>query len=328
MSDTVMPPPPTAPELTPSQRRTFDELLAVGTDRPKAPDGLAADLEEKIRRGTSQAVARWTEPSMYFDKSMLATALACDGKVLADRRDAGPSRDVMHPRAVSGIIAHHAIQIAQTHRGQPTAHYVRESVDTKRRNDDRIAEFWSQSSDGDTSDVLMEATSKVQAFLSSWPPLADNWGPVFEQQMQAKVGKLKLSARMDLVLGSPKADGRQTMFLCDFKTGGLNDDKHPMEASFYALVATLRNGVPPFRSTVYSLAAGDWTDPDVNADTLHQVADQVVEAVVTTVDMLTEAREPTLTSGPHCRFCPALATCPAAAADPDVPTPDGAAVSA
>lgn len=293
----------------------------MGTDRPTAPDGLVEDLEEKIRRGTSQAVARWTEPSMAFGKSHLFTALDCDGKVVADRKSSFDPSAMNVPKA-TGILAHHAVQIAQTHPGHPPIHYVRQSVETHRRKDDNgFAPWWADLPMGDQSDVVEQAKSRVGGFLDSWPPLRDEWRWRFEEPVQATVGKLKLTSRMDLILGSAKNNGRQTMFLCDFKSGGLNDDRHPLEADFYALVSTLSHGVPPFRSTVYSLASGDWTDPDVTAEKLHAMADMVVRGVVTTVDMLTEAREPELTSGRHCRFCPALTTCPAAAEDPDVEVP-------
>jgi hypothetical protein len=66
----------------------------------------------------------------------------------------------------------------------------------------------------------------------------------------------------------------------------------------------------PWRSTVYSLASGDWTDPDISIDDQIKTADSVIGAVNSIVDTLTESRPAALTPGDHCRWCPARTTCP------------------
>jgi hypothetical protein len=100
------------------------------------------------------------------------------------------------------------------------------------------------------------------------------------------------------------------MFLCDFKSGDLRDD-HELEARYYALVSTLRNGCAPYRSTVLSLASGEWTEPDVTGDDLIALAHVIVDAVNRHVQILTEQREPNLQPGMHCTWCPAKAACQA-----------------
>jgi hypothetical protein len=102
------------------------------------------------------------------------------------------------------------------------------------------------------------------------------------------------------------------MFLCDFKTGSLHDG-HDLEAMFYALVSTLRFGTAPYRSTVFSVASGDWTDPDVSPTKLRETAKSVVDAVNRYVDVMLERRPATLTADRWCAWCPARNTCPAAA---------------
>jgi hypothetical protein len=61
---------------------------------------------------------------------------------------------------------------------------------------------------------------------------------------------------------------------------------------------------------VYSLASGEYTDPDVTPARLLDTAAVVVDAVVRYVDVLTEAREPVLTPERYCLWCPAKDTCP------------------
>jgi hypothetical protein len=296
------------PLLTPSQLDTFDRLLAIGAERPVAPAGLVEELREKIAAGTADAVSRWTERSLWLGKSQLTQALRCEGQILAE--SSTPRTRGLHPATAVGIVSHRAVQMASTHPGAPPLHYVEQGI-AAALGEDGFREFWINASLAEQSDLTMQMVSRTTAFLDSWPPLDPAWAWRFEESCQAKIGGLTLGARMDLVLGRPRPDGRQTMLLCDLKTGSLSEH-HEIEADFYALVATLRYGVPPFRSTVYSLASGTWTDPDVGAMRLHRVADQVVVAANSIVDMLTSAREAELSGGIWCRWCPARETCPSA----------------
>jgi hypothetical protein len=142
--------------------------------------------------------------------------------------------------------------------------------------------------------------------------LEEVWSPRFEDPISARIGRLTLSSRADLVLGRPRADLRQTLLLVDLKSGNLNED-HADEAQFYALVATLRHRVAPWRSVVYSLASGDYTEPDVTEASLFAIADKVITAVNNMVDALTETRPAALNPGEHCRWCPARDLCPVSA---------------
>lgn len=306
------PPPPTRPpaRLTPEQLRVFDELLAVGGARPFAPAGLVSELRTRIEAGVAGALERWTERSLWLGKAHIATVLRCEGQLAAD---ASHPRDRSLPASSAiGIVTHRAIQLAHTHPGRTAEEYVRLAI-AGSRSEESFADFWDQAPEHVQSDCLVTAVSRLVGFLDAFPPLDPEWTPRFEESIQARVGRLTLSVRPDLILGRPKANGRQSMFIADVKSGELRDF-HTDEAQFYALVSTLRFGCPPFRSTVYSLASGDWTAPDVTAETLRAAADRVVEATNRYVDTLTEARPPRLAPGMHCSWCPARDTCQAHAA--------------
>lgn len=277
--------------LTPTQVRTFNELLAIGGERPYAPPGIVEELAETVAAGTRAPLGAWTERTMWLSKSQLFTVLRCEASLVADA--ATPRAHGLHPATAVGIVAHRAIQLAHTHPGRPVPEYVRVAV-AGARGEEQFGEFWNAADMGAQSDLLMQITSRVTAYLDSWPPLADAWNPRFEESMQAKIGTLTLAARTDLVLGRPRGTGQQTMLITDWKSGALRTDPlgHYDEAMFYALVASLRHGVPPFRSTVYSLASGEWTDPDVTADALRASARQVVSGVTAIVELLTETRTP------------------------------------
>jgi hypothetical protein len=301
---------PAGTPLTPTQLRVFDELLAVGGTRPVAPAGLVDEITRLIVEGTSDALGRWQESSLWQSKAGLSAVRRCEGQVLADHAQ-GRRAGIGRPTAI-GLVVHRAIQLAHTHPDRSPEALVRAAV-AGCRAEDQFADFWDAADDSTQSDVIVEAVNRLCGYLDSFPPLEASWVPRFEDSTVARLRRLTLAARPDLTLGRPRGDGRQTMFLTDFKSGELRDS-HFDEAMFYALVATLRHGCPPFRSCVISLSSGEWTDPDVTSARLVAAAEQVVAGVTARVDVLTEARPPTLTPGHHCGWCPARATCPGAAA--------------
>jgi hypothetical protein len=295
--------------LTPRQIRTLNELLALGGERPYTPADLADRLEEHLIKGTEDSLRRWTEKSLWLTKSTLFTALRCEGQLVAD---ASTPRTTLHPATVVGVLAHRAIQLSYTHPGRSVADNVREALAGARDADPKLGQWWDTANVATQSDVLTQTASRVTTFSDDWPPLEEVWSPRFEDPISARIGRLTLSSRADLVLGRPRADLRQTLLLVDLKSGNLNED-HADEAQFYALVATLRHRVAPWRSVVYSLASGDYTEPDVTEASLFAIADKVVTAVNNMVDALTETRPAALNPGEHCRWCPARDLCPVSA---------------
>jgi hypothetical protein len=297
------------PQMTPAQRRVFDELLAIGAPRPSAVPDLANRLRARIVEGTKEALERWTEPTMWLSKSQLFTALRCEGQAEADVHKG--RRSGLHPATATGIVVHRAVQIAHTHPGRAVADYVEAAV-TGALEEDNFSVYWNKASMAVQSDLHSSAVSQVAGFLDCWPTLDKAWTPRFEESIQAKLGSLILAARPDLVLGRPRPE-RQSMLLVDLKTTNIAEYHEP-EAMFYALVSTLRHGVAPWRSTVYSLSSGEWTNPDVTVEQLELAADRVITGVNSLVDVLTDAREANLVAGIHCNWCPLKATCPAQAA--------------
>lgn len=294
----------TIPSLNRSQRRVFDDLLAMGGSRPVMPDGLVDRLSQHLVAGISDATAQWTGSRLFVSKSLVTNTLRCEGLVLAN--ESSPLTTLAAPTAV-GIAAHRAVQIAYTHEQLTAEECVNEAIAAS-CGEDRFAEFWETAGVGTQSDLTMQILSKTIAFLDSFPPLMPNWSARFEEGFQAPLGPALLGARCDLVLGRPKADQRQTMFLADLKTGSLNDG-HFHEAMFYALVSTLHFGVAPYRSAVYSLASLEWTDPDVTEPRLFEAADQVIETVQRYVGAKSGRRPVQLSPGPHCRYCPDKGEC-------------------
>ena len=294
--------------LTPRQVRTLDELLAIGAERPAADPELVSEILARLAAAVEPALERWTERSLYLTKGQYLSTLRCEGELLAS---AQAPRSGMSAPAVAGTIAHRAVQLSYTHPFRPVSEYVRQSVVGARSADQELDGWWAKLPVSEQSDLLMQITSKVTNFLDDFPPLDPSWSPRFEEPMVAKVGKLTMASRADLLIGRPRGDLRQTMLLIDLKSGDIKDE-HIDEAHFYALVATIRHGVPPWRSLVYSLASGDYTSPDITGDVLLETVDRVGAAINALVDVFTERRTPDLKPGGQCRWCPARETCPAA----------------
>lgn len=296
--------------LTPAQALTFDRLLELGGTRPLARPGLAEDLRAHLVENTSEALGAWTESSMWFGKSLLTSATRCEGLVVADRSRTR-TLDSLHPATAAGIVTHRAVQLLYTHPGRSIAEQVRAAIDGSVAAEESFAAWWAAASAVEQSDLIVSAEGRTGAFLDSWPALSPDWVPRFEQSMQSRAGRLVLGCKPDLTLGRPRADGRQTMLVVDLKSGALADH-HQLEADFYALVTTLRYGVPPFRSVVFSLASGEWTTGEVTEERLMETAATVARAVTATVEVLGDKRPAVLTGGTWCRYCPVRATCASA----------------
>lgn len=291
--------------LNPRQLKTLNELLALGAERPVSRSELSDELREKLLEGTATAVSGWTASSLYVTKSQIETALTCEGKLKAQADNV--SRQAFNSSSVTGSLSHRGIQLLHTHPGSPLSEYARYSLDVERDNE-AFNTWWLGIGIGRQSEILTQATSKIINFVNDWPRLETAWNPRFEESLSAKVGHLTLSSRADLIIGRPSSGFRQTMLLCDLKSGNLRDG-HEEEAMFYALVATLRYGVAPWRSIIYSLSSGEYTPPDVTEEKLMLAADRVIAGVKSIVAVMTETRPVQLTPGEHCKYCPVSATC-------------------
>jgi hypothetical protein len=125
-------------------------------------------------------------------------------------------------------------------------------------------------------------------------------------------GAVVISGKIDLLLGA--ADRlepmRGTRLAIDLKTGGAYPN-YVEDNRFYALLLTLRFGVPPYRVASLFLEGGTWQAEDVHEDLLFHAADRVVQAA-RAAHALGAGREAALTPGPWCRWCPRAVTCPSA----------------
>jgi hypothetical protein len=80
---------------------------------------------------------------------------------------------------------------------------------------------------------------------------------------------------------------------------------------FYALLITLRFGVPPYRVASLFLESGEWQAEEVGERELFHAAERVVTAARAAAALIA-GRTPALSPGPWCSWCARSLTCPVA----------------
>jgi hypothetical protein len=307
-------------QLTEQQQRTLDQL--IGTERPVFPADLAQRLRDRI-----EEAARGLELDdvLWLGKERLNDLDRCEGTFWS--KLTGEGLPFAHNRATAvGVVQHRAIEVAVGARDALDPHEVALLAATRTADrEERFAEFWREMDRPDQDDLLMEVARRTVLFEGSFPPLRDlrrELAPTVEVPMKAALlgGSLVVSGKVDLMLGRPDRTQphRAQRLLIDLKTGGAYPE-HAEDNRAYALLHTLRFGVPPYRVASFFLEGGTWQVEDVHEELLFHAADRVIRAA-RSAGSLRAGREPALTPGRWCAWCPRLDRCPVADPGPDGPS--------
>lgn len=292
----------------PAQQRIIDLL---GRHADEAPD-LGPEVADSLQRELDDRLAPVAElipegEQLWVGKTPLAAHNACPGRWRAQIEQ----RFEWSVPAIRGTVSHKAIELSINWRGE---------VEPGRAVDAAIDHFLDDefSSPGaflrtlstvEVAEVRSAAVDLVTAFEECFPPLKPRWRPVVDGRSRAELcgGRIVLSGRPDLTLGQALRAGK---VIIDLKTG--NPQLHHVDdLRFYALVDTLRVGLPPRRvATVYL----DSAQPVAETVTLG-VLEAATERVARTVSEMIETRWGTapvqLRPASHCGWCPARGRCEA-----------------
>ena len=300
-------------QLTDPQRRTLEQLIGTG-ERPVFPADLRQRLVDRIERALRELELR--EP-LWFGKEKVTDSGRCEGKFDASLQGEGPPFE-HNAGSAAGVLLHRAIEIEVGSRDDLDPHAVSgRAAERLLENDARFAEYWRNLSALEQDEILMDVVRRVALFRGTFPSLRDlrrDLVPITELGLRAGLlgGALTLSGRIDLVLGMPRtADPlRATRLAVDLKSGGAYPE-YAEDMRFYALLMTLRFGVPPYRVASLFLDSGEWQSEDVTSETLFHAAERVVAAARAAAALM-NGRPAVLTPGAYCGWCPRAPTCPAA----------------
>jgi hypothetical protein len=301
-------------QLTDPQRRTLARLIGQ-EERPVFATDLAATLAERIAAELADLAL---EPPLWLGKEKLKDHDRCAGLFDAKIAGAGAATPFEHgERSATGVLLHTAIEIEVGVRDELDAHTLAaKAAERLVTREERFAEFWERTEPVERDLLLMETVRAIELFRASFPPLRELRGeltPMTEFRARAELldGALVLSGKVDLVLGrQPREDPAARRLVIDLKSAGAHPE-YVEDLRFYALLLTLRLGVPPYRVASFFLDSGEWQAEDVTEETLGRAVDRVVEAARTAAG-LGDRRELELNPGPWCGWCPVAETCPAA----------------
>jgi hypothetical protein len=300
-------------QLTDPQRRTLERLIGTA-DRPIFAADLRQRLVDRIEVAARELELR---DAIWLGKEALNQLARCEGRFASKLQGEDPPFE-QSVNTAAGVLAHKAIEVDVGAREDLDPHAVAATAaDRLAEREERFAEYWRGRSAPEQDELLMDVVRTVTLFQASFPPLRElrrEMAPVTELPMRAELlgGELTISGKIDLVLGVPDRlePSRATRLAVDLKTGGAWPE-YAEDMRYYALLMTLRFGVPPYRVASLFLGSGEWQAEDVTEETLFHAADRVI-AAARTAGALLRGREPVLTPGAWCGWCPRAFTCPSA----------------
>jgi hypothetical protein len=273
--------------------------------RPTFPVDLADELRDGLEEVVGEVASHFTEP-LWVGKFALGRVHGCEVRFLHE--DGRPL--VRGPALMAGTIAHRAIQLSVTWRGAASPLRLVDAA-LERISDDehRDARWLAEASEAEVAEVRGTAAERVGKFLECFPPLNRRWSPATESPLKAYLaeGKVVLSGRVDLVVGRTEGLVAGKAFI-DFKTGAPYFG-HLDDLRFYALIETLRLGVPPFRLASYYLDGAVLQCDDVTVGKLQAAAQRLGDGVLKLAGLRAGTLAPLPRAGPGCRYCPLLDEC-------------------
>jgi hypothetical protein len=296
-----------APALNPAQQQVLDELGT--TDRPVFPIDLRLELRNELESALKPILAEAPPAALplFLSKRQLAMIHGCEARYVADKNDEF-SWSIASAR---GTVAHKAIELMITYRGEPSPLDLVDSALARIEADERSLSLFIQSlGEAERAELAGKANDFVATFVETFPPLKRQWVPVTESSVRALLcnDTLTLRGKVDLSLGRNRGQEAGKV-LIDLKTGQPSH-LHLEDLRFYALLETLKLGVPPRLLVNYHLDAGAPRSEVVTEGLLWAAAKRVVDAVGKMIELdPPEPRTPRRTAGPNCRWCPERETC-------------------
>jgi len=289
--------------LTPVQQRTLEALRRSGDPLVFDPD-LVADIRTEVRVAFDDFAER-LQPNqqLWVNKHTVATVLDCEEFHLV------PDDFEWKPATAKGQVAHRAIQLTLSWRGEPNPTDLVDEAMARLADEERgIGQWIAALSPADEADLRGQSVERVTKFMESFPPLDKRSNPMTESSVRwPNDGPIVLSGKVDLVMGRPRGS-EASKVIVDLKTGRPNV-RHRQDLGFYALLETLVRSVPPRKVATYYLDASEAQVEDVSERLLRTSVRRTLDAINAIVELQSEGRPPVRRPGVTCRWCPLADGC-------------------
>lgn len=288
--------------LSPLQDKTL-RLLRRGGAPVVFDPAFVAGLRAEVDAAFAGFHARLEGERIFVSKHRISGVLGCEVQHLLD------DDFTWTPARAVGQVAHRAVQLTVHWRGDPVpADVVDEAIARLADDDSSLGDWIAGLSEGDAAELHGLATEKLVKFLECFPPLDRRAAPIVESRVQWPLdGPIVLSGKVDLTIGRPRG-AESSKVIVDLKTGWASP-RHREDLRFYALVETLRSGVPPRKLASFYLDAGEPVVEDVTEAVLRTAARRTLDAVHAEIALTVEGRAPVKRPGTSCRWCPLAAEC-------------------
>jgi CRISPR/Cas system-associated exonuclease Cas4 (RecB family) len=293
-------------ELSPVQQEVVEQIGAVRESWPEFPAELRYELRGELEKGTAEHVQLLGDDvSIWANKHAIASVHGCEKKFLADREFPGWSVPLAR-----GSVVHKAIELSINWRGTPIpADLVDESMASLEHSEQNISGFLQELPDADRAQLRSDSVDLVTKFDECWPDLKKQWRPVTESKIRMELfdGRVVLQGKIDLTLG--RAEGlRAGKVLVDLKSGKFQPG-HMHDLRYYAMIETVRIGVPPRRIASYYLDQGRFHSEDVTEEMLFSAAQRAIDGINRMIELELDPSDPRVATSPACRWCRVLDTC-------------------
>jgi hypothetical protein len=293
-------------ELSPVQQEVVEQIGAVRESWPEFPAELRYELRGELERGVADHVKTLGDGvSIWANKHAIASVHGCEKKFLADREFPGWSVPLAR-----GSVVHKAIELSINWRGTPIpADLVDESMASLEHSDQNISGFLQELADADRAQLRSDSVDLVTKFDECWPDLKKQWRPVTESKIRMELfeGRVVLQGKIDLTLG--RAEGlRAGKVLVDLKSGKFQPG-HMHDLRYYALIETVRIGVPPRRIASYYLDQGRFHSEDVTEEMLFSAAQRAIDGINRMIALELDPSDPRVATSAACRWCRVLDDC-------------------
>ncbi|MCB1031455.1 MAG: PD-(D/E)XK nuclease family protein [Acidimicrobiales bacterium] len=297
------------PQLTPVQKQTLDVLGTTGAPRREFDPNLGRDLRSQLEAAMVEVLEDMSPNEVLFlSKHRLAQVHGCEVRFIAEEAAAGDFEATIP--MVKGTIAHKAIELGIHWKGEPLPlELVDEAISSLTLSDSWVSDFLQTCSEADQATLRSEAGDKVHKFFECFPPLKPVWRPATESSLSLELaqGRVKMRGKVDLTLGAATGNEARKVII-DLKTGNPNPT-HRDDLRFYALIETIRIGVPPRLIASFYLDQGVSHTEVVTESVLESALLRCIEGARRITSLQAGTSAPLLRPSPVCKWCIALEGC-------------------